>query len=361
MADPEDSDVNSIFGALKQYESLKEKYDCEIATLTGYKLKGVEADTRIIEQFDKVLKDFGAENFVFVSDGASDDQILPLLQTRLPLISKKTIVVKQAKGLEQTYYTIKEALKDPMFSMIIFGLPGLALIAYYWNPRNLRLIAFVLGLYLLLKGTTLDLKIYSVVRSFIKQFSFERVSFVFYLTSVIMMLFGIWDAGRNYIFSDLFGLERVFTILSNFYGIFFFSILIFLLGRVTDLFYMQKAYKLKEIFTNGVFVIVTWIIVSVATKVLLNKETLGGFLLSVGIAFLLIIFMYLVSKVLDIESKVTKLLIGLPVFSHDGLFVGKVVDIEKEKGQIIVEIKDKKEKYKKPEFLLQAGRIILAK
>ncbi len=360
LKDPEDSDVNSIFGALKEYEVLRERYDVEIASLTGHPRLGVEADTRVLEQFDLLLRKFPATGFVLVTDGREDDVVIPLLQSRIPLISKKTIVVKQARGLESTYYTIKEALKDPVFSMIFFGIPGIVLIAFFINPLNLRFIAFILGLYLLLKGTTLDLKIYGWIRDFIKAFSFERISFVFYLTAIFLFIFGLWDGIRNFIFSEQKIFIRFLSSLDVFYPILFTTIILFLVGRIIDLFYMKKAYKLDEYFNYVIATVVVWIILGSATKIFLGVTDLTNFLLNVGISLLLIVLMYFFGFFLDVRERVTKMLLGLPVFNKQGLFLGKVVEVEKERGKIVLETKEGKKKISKGEFRLEGGKVVLS-
>ena len=100
--------------------------------------------------------------FVLVSDGAEDESVIPLITGRVPMLSKQTITVKQAKEIESTYYVIKEALKDPFLARIVFGIPGIILLLYFFfGSYSFQLIAFVFGIYLLLKGFGLEEKILS--------------------------------------------------------------------------------------------------------------------------------------------------------------------------------------------------------
>ena len=48
-------------------------------------------DKRINEQLDYVLDSFHADAFILVTDGAEDDQVIPILQSRAPIISKEII------------------------------------------------------------------------------------------------------------------------------------------------------------------------------------------------------------------------------------------------------------------------------
>src|SRR5215212_2600549 len=48
IEDPEDSDVNAIFAAVKAYEELLSKgYDSEVAVVAGKYNRGIEADEKI--------------------------------------------------------------------------------------------------------------------------------------------------------------------------------------------------------------------------------------------------------------------------------------------------------------------------
>ena len=103
MADPEDSDVNAIFYALSIYESLKkEGKDVEIATLCGDISVGVKSDQRLAEQLEQVLKETNAQEAILISDGAEDEYILPIIQSRLKINSVQRVNVKQSKQLEDS-------------------------------------------------------------------------------------------------------------------------------------------------------------------------------------------------------------------------------------------------------------------
>ena len=57
IEDPEDSDCNAIFGAIKSYEEFKMKgYDVEIALVAGKYNRGIEGDLKITQEIDKSFK-----------------------------------------------------------------------------------------------------------------------------------------------------------------------------------------------------------------------------------------------------------------------------------------------------------------
>ena len=113
QADPEDSDLNAIFSAISTYNSLaKEKRNVEIATICGYMNVGIKSDEILSKQLEQVIKDTKADNVVLVTDGAEDEYILPIIQSRIKITSVNRVSVKQSKELEDTYFRIVKILDD---------------------------------------------------------------------------------------------------------------------------------------------------------------------------------------------------------------------------------------------------------
>jgi len=137
LADPEDSDANVLYAAVKLYDELKKRAefdDIEVALITGHPEVGVKSDLELNKQLEKVLAQFPADGIIPVTDGAEDEQIFPIITSKVPIISTKRIVVKQSESIETTYYIIyrylKEILSDPEAAKIFFGLPGMILLIY---------------------------------------------------------------------------------------------------------------------------------------------------------------------------------------------------------------------------------------
>jgi putative membrane protein len=113
IADPEDSDANAIFGAVSAYDKLKQAgEDVEVVTITGNTHVGVISDRIIANQIDEVMKKLKPESAIFITDGAEDEYILPLIMSRLKIDSIKRVYVRQNPNIENTYYLIVRALKD---------------------------------------------------------------------------------------------------------------------------------------------------------------------------------------------------------------------------------------------------------
>ncbi|MGN6622560.1 MAG: DUF373 family protein, partial [Candidatus Nitrosocosmicus sp.] len=94
IEDPEDSDCNAIFGAIKSYEDfIKKGYDVEVSLVAGKYNRGIEGDAKIAQEIDLVLYHFDADGAVIISDGEDDETVIPLIQGKIPIISIQRIIV----------------------------------------------------------------------------------------------------------------------------------------------------------------------------------------------------------------------------------------------------------------------------
>jgi len=200
MADPEDSDFNAMFQALKVYNEIKNKYNAELAVITGHQNVGLESDKEISKQLDDVLKKFSADYSILVTDGAEDEHVIPIIQSKIPIMSVKRVVVKQSEQLESTYYKIKdfitESLDNPKFSRLVFGLPAIILVLFaVFGSEGGRVILGVLGTYLLVKGFKLE-KYFTGAFNELKT-SLTRRRFAFF-TYIIAAAFIVLASYRGY-------------------------------------------------------------------------------------------------------------------------------------------------------------------
>ncbi len=369
LADPEDSDANCLFMAIQQYDELKEKYEnLEIITLVGSKKFGFESDVRINEQLDAFLETFHAEAFVLVTDGAEDDQITPILQSRGPIISKRTVIIKQAKEVESTFYTIKEALRDPFLARLAFGIPGMVILLYLLLPTiGLQLVAGILGVYLVLKGFGMEDRILNVFKEMASSISAQRVSFPFYVGAIMFAAFGLFSAAPH-------GIDAYYAVQNGLYQTGIESIgvavdfilmfgtitgIAFLVGKGADAVQLKKAYLMHTYLLSAVAVILGAILLGTAKGVLVGTTTLNWFLALLLVSFALFFGAYRATSVFDIRKKVTTLLIGLPVYSKTGKWLGKVEKISREKGVVEFTLKSKKVQLGMDEFSLENGKILV--
>ncbi len=198
LSDPEDSDVNTIFGAIKVYDELKrEGEDVEIATVCGDEKVGVVSDSKISEQLDKIAKKTGATRVIVVTDGSEDEFVLPLISSRFKIDAVSRVVVKQSKTIESTYFMIKKMLSDPKIARITLVPIGIVLLVYSifsiarYPEWGSGAIALALGLYLILKAYGLETSIENYFLALKTALVEGRISFITYVLSVMLLVIGI--------------------------------------------------------------------------------------------------------------------------------------------------------------------------
>jgi len=337
IADPEESDANCIFAAIKKYYILKDKFDIEIATLTGHSKENMFLSDKIInEQLKEVLEVFPASSVVFITDGAEDDQVMPLIQNYVPIMSKETVIIKQAHQIESTFYTIKKALKDPFFARVVFGVPAIVLLLLVFAGKYaLSVIALLFGIYFLIKGFNLEHKLNDFLKIFTNKFSIQRVSFPFYLAFFFLLILAIVTGIKLYIGNFEFNIGyRFIYVIRAILLYLVLSIISFVSGAIIDLFYLKEGYRLgAQIFTI-ISTLVIAEIIDFAFQLLLGDIKL---IIFVYIVVTSVVFLYVVNKALnvfDITRDITDQLVGLPVISKYGLLAGIVVAIDAKENSI---------------------------
>jgi len=206
MADPEESDTNTIFGGVRIFDMLSTQgYDVEMVLITGNPKVGLTSDLVISEQLDKVLKKFKANRAVVVSDGAEDESILPLINSRIKVDSVKRIIVRQSQNLESTWYIIRQLFRDPKVSRTFFIPIGLALLIMAlfsimgYSSYAIISITLVVGLYLLYRGMGIDEIVGSFYAGLRESFAQGKLTFITYIGAFILIFIGVMQ-GLNGIY-----------------------------------------------------------------------------------------------------------------------------------------------------------------
>jgi len=170
LKDPEESDANAMFEAVRVFDQVNKQEQpneiCEIATISGSQLLGVEADRKLVRELNEVLEAFPANNVILVTDGYSDEAVLPLVESRVPVTSVRRIVIKHSESIEETAALFGKYLRkladNPRYSRIALGVPGLLLIIYAimyiggWGESAWIYFLIVLGGVLLVRGFGVD-------------------------------------------------------------------------------------------------------------------------------------------------------------------------------------------------------------
>ena len=364
ITDPEDSDVNCMFAAIQKYKELSKDFDVEIVTLSGHSKDNLFfADKNIVEQLQKVLQLYPATSCVFVSDGAEDDQVMPIIQNYIPIISKRTVIVKQARGLENTFYIIKKAINDPFFKKVIFGVPAIILLLFvFLKHYAFQIIGLLFGLYFLIKGFNLEKNFTKFFKNTFTQMSIYKISFPFYLSALFFLIFSIIKIINLYLinfeFSLLFRIVYVTRAVLLYVILFILSLVI---ARMIDSIYEKKLYLLGKYIFSIFATLIFAILLDLALQLLISKITVKLFIIITLISIVVLLLINVFTRMFDVSTKITKLLIGLPVFSRYGLFLGEVVHVDEKRKtiQYIDRTTGSKKTISKKIFKLTNGRIII--
>ena len=170
LRDPEEPDANAMFEAVRLHDRLqnekKPEEAFEIATISGSELGGVGADRKIVSELQKLTDSFSVDEVILVTDGYSDEAVLPLVESRVPVSSVRRIVIKHSESIEESVAVFSRYLKllteNPRYSRIALGLPGLLFLIWgilaIFGVVSYYLIAliFVFGAVMLFKGFGVD-------------------------------------------------------------------------------------------------------------------------------------------------------------------------------------------------------------
>ncbi len=245
--DPEDSDLNAIFSAISVYKTLlAQGKDVEIATICGDINVGIKSDEILAKQLEEVIKITKAEDVILVTDGAEDEYILPIIQSRIKITSIHRVSVKQSKHLEDTYYRILKMLDDEKVQKQ-FILP-IALVLIVWaffvligmTSSGLGAILLTLGIYLLIRVFRWERNISRLIGEIKSGFLTGKLSIYTGVIAAVILIANIFLAYTN---AD-FGTYQEFLIILKFlremtWGIVISGLLI-IFGRAVDIYVKDK-------------------------------------------------------------------------------------------------------------------------
>lgn len=291
LSDPEDSDFNALFQTIRVYEEIKKEHMAEIAVFTGHRDVGLKSDREIAKQLDSVLANFKADYIILVTDGSEDDHIIPVLQSRVPILSVKRVVVKQSEQLESTYFKIKdfidESLENPKFARLIFGLPALALLLYaLFGLEGWRAIVGVVGIYLFIKGFKLEKYITGSYEELSTSLTRRRFSFFMYIVAIaigILAIFRGYDLSLPWFDTGI--LEGITAFISSSVYFFFIAGTVAWIGRNIGVSHMN----LKKVSSVIIFGFAISLVVYNAAELILKPElTIFNFVVSILLGFALL-------------------------------------------------------------------------
>ncbi len=198
IADPEDSDLNALYAAVSVCLDLQEEgHEADVALICGDEKVGHRSDLALVKQLDEVLDEIQPESVVLVGDGAEDEYIYPIISSRAHVDSVKKVFVKQAPGLEGTFYILTKMMSSPekrMRFLVPLGLTIIILSLFFLIPemvifainRDLTMLSSMSGpLVIFFVGLVLALYGFNVVERMYDMRGRIKVALVGKTTSII--------------------------------------------------------------------------------------------------------------------------------------------------------------------------------
>ena len=309
LRSPEDSDANSVFAAINTYDSLVDQgFVCEVAVVTGTPEGGFKSDLKISSELEYVLSNFSADGVIFVSDGVSDEQVIPVIQAKIPIISVKRVFVQQEKSVEETYvlfYRYLKKLGDPEFSKFALGVPGILLLAvtilYLLDLISYAIISLgiILGTVLILKGFYID----SLIKSAWTESPIRLItSLIGLIISVVSIYRGISIA---FLDADPFTNPPLFasSVLTNTIDLMALGVAVYIVGRLVVK-YLDSSPKIwHEIVGIVALIFIRQIVLEASPIIRDPRASLIPFLLISGLGVLVCGFLVVIFSLTPVFKK----------------------------------------------------------
>ena len=202
LADPEDSDTNAIFEAIKTHDRMvSDEMEVEVVTICGDTRVGTRSDIKIANTLDKVIELTGATRAILVTDGAEDNEVIPIIRSRLKIDSTRVVVIKQAKQIEDAVYLVLNKIQDPKIQRKVVLPIGLAM--FVWGALHLvgkadiaeGTALVILGGYLLIKVAGWEQAVRTLYNDALTG-GRARFSLYTYLTGIVLVIYGITKGYR---------------------------------------------------------------------------------------------------------------------------------------------------------------------
>lgn len=200
LADPENSSVNSILEALRVTRDLRDggDEDATVAVISGSPESVVSGDRSVARQIEEIIASNNPSSAIVVIDSAQDEQVVPIVESRLPVDAVDRVVVRQARDIESTYYLLKQFLADEELRQTTLVPIGVALLAFPLLMTQtsaevaLATITAVIGMFLLYKGIGIDAYVERIPGWTKRSLYSGRVSIVTYVVAGGLAVVGIF-------------------------------------------------------------------------------------------------------------------------------------------------------------------------
>jgi len=263
-ADPEDSDVNTVFAAIKIYNELtSEGKSAEVALICGDTKVGYKSDAAVIDELEEVLEKVSPDRVILVSDGAEDEYVYPIISSRVPIDSVKKVYVKQAPGLEGSLYIVSRMLRDSdkrrrflapigwilMIIGLIILMPPIIRLLVSGNHEaiydmNGGIIVFVLGLLFCIYAYDWMEKLHLQYLKMTEEVKSGNLGIIFTVVAIALfgtgLIFGVLEVLSMYDNSVIY---KVLTFASNMLWFLIFAVVCSGLGKFIDQYMSSKTFN----------------------------------------------------------------------------------------------------------------------
>ena len=264
ISDPEDSDTNGLFGALRLYnEMLPERGEenLEVVLICGDRKVGRVSDEVIITQLEKVLLQVKPDNAYLVSDGAEDEYLGPVIRSHVPIDHVEKVIVQQAPGVETMLYIFKRIMDDPAkrarflgpISYVLIFISLIYLLSNLFHMESLDLFLsesipsialLAVGIILATYSYNLGDRISAFVNSWVDRIRRGSIMFVFFVTAILIgvvgLVVGLFSLNDIYIERTT---QAVIVFLMYSMWFFIFACMVYVFGAILEGY--QKSRKLK--------------------------------------------------------------------------------------------------------------------
>ena len=306
LADPEDTDFNALFEAVRVFEELKTAgdkasgYSVEVGAITGDKDRGIKSGFEISRQLDLILKKYKATGVVLITDGNDDEQTIPLIQARVPVKSIRRLIVRQADQLQSSYFKVKdfidESMENPRFAGLVFGFPAIILILLgVFGLAGMRYVLLLLGAFLVLKWFKLEKHITGASDELRSSLSKRR--FAAFFVYVLGVVIGILAIYRGFNFMQTYADKGLFEVTAAFI---YSSIFLFWIAVAVAWFARRAYHKSKnigKIISIPIFSFAVSLVLFAAADLIISPlSTISTFVFYVVLGGLLILLSIAVEK-----------------------------------------------------------------
>ncbi len=172
LADPEEADANAIFAAIGEHDRLVDGgQESEVVLVAGLFQRGIDGDRKIRSEVADTVELYGPTEGVIVSDGIEGEELVPIIQSLLPIISVRRVIVKHSKSVEESYAVLARYLRmlifDSRYTRYALGLPGIIFVGLViisvLDPSAAPLVLVgLIGAVFIIRGFDIDRKIESI-------------------------------------------------------------------------------------------------------------------------------------------------------------------------------------------------------